>query len=165
MPKQDPAILSEVSVSLPFGIGSAKWKADPTERNAAWSLYVELVTRIAVQPLGEDHGLLREAMNSLYTMFATTREVLKQSGPKVGASRNSVGGIAIAVLNNGLRPFLTKWHPLLQEWELKKKAEVSLQQHERSWEHEQQLQQELEKLRNDLAQYADALAKIANIEN
>jgi cobalamin-dependent methionine synthase I len=98
-------------------------------------------------------------------MFATTREVLKQSGPKVGASRNSVGGIAIAVLNNGLRPFLTKWHPLLQEWELKKKAEVSLQQHERSWEHEQQLRQELEKLRNDLAQYADALAKIANIEN
>ena len=58
MQKQDPAVLSEVSVSLPFGIGSAKWKADPTERNAAWSLYVELVTRIAVQPLGGDQGLL-----------------------------------------------------------------------------------------------------------
>ena len=57
MSKQDPAKLKEVSVSLPFGIGSAKWEADSTERNAAWSLYVELVTRVSVQPLGSDEGV------------------------------------------------------------------------------------------------------------
>jgi len=165
MQKQDPAILSEVSVSLPFGIGSAKWKADPAERNAAWSLYVELVTRIAVQPLEGDQGLVREAMNSLYTMFSTTREILKQAGPKVGSSKSSIGGIAIAVLNNGLRPFLTKWHPLLQQWEVQRNKEISPQEHEKSWEHEQQVRNEIERLRNDLAQYADALAKIAGVEN
>lgn len=165
MHKKDPAFLSEVSVSLPFGIGSATWKADPTERNAAWSLYVELVTRIAVQPLEGDQGSVREAMNSLYTMFATTREVLKHAGPKVGASKSSVGGIAIAVLNNGLRPFLTKWHPLLQQWELQRSSEISPQEHEKSWEHEQKLRNELEELRGDLAQYAEALAKISGIES
>lgn len=53
MPRFDPAKLKKVSVSLPFGIGSAEWEADPTERRAAWSLYVELVTRIAVQTLVE----------------------------------------------------------------------------------------------------------------
>ncbi|MCV3217246.1 hypothetical protein OGM63_27680 [Plectonema radiosum NIES-515] len=37
-------------------------------------------------------------MNSLYSLFGTTREVLKAAGPDVGASRDSVGGIAIAVL-------------------------------------------------------------------
>ena len=116
MRKLDPATLTEVSVSLPFGIGSAKWQVDQTERNAAWSLYVELITRIAVQPLENDKGLIREALNSLYSIFSTTREVLREAGPCVGASRQSVGGIAIAVLNYGLRPFLTKWHPLLQEW-------------------------------------------------
>ncbi|MCV3217247.1 hypothetical protein OGM63_27685 [Plectonema radiosum NIES-515] len=32
------------------------WKVDLTERKAAWSLYVELVTRIAVQLLEVDRG-------------------------------------------------------------------------------------------------------------
>jgi hypothetical protein len=44
--KGDPAVLKKVSVSLPFGIGSAEWESDDTGLRAAWSLYVELVTRI-----------------------------------------------------------------------------------------------------------------------
>ncbi|NEO32772.1 MAG: hypothetical protein F6K36_20600 [Symploca sp. SIO3C6] len=48
MPKDNPAKLKKVSVNLPFGIGGAEWEADPTERRAAWSLYIELVTRISV---------------------------------------------------------------------------------------------------------------------
>jgi len=84
--RKDPAVLRKVSVSLPFGIGSAEWEADPTERRAAWSLYVELVTRVAVQPLETDQGLLREALTSLYSLFGTTREILKDAGPDVGAS-------------------------------------------------------------------------------
>lgn len=45
---RDRVVLKTVSVSLPFDIGSMSWNTDPTERKAAWSLYVELVTRIAV---------------------------------------------------------------------------------------------------------------------
>ena len=45
------------------------WKVDPTEQKAAWSLYVELMTHIAVQSLSLDQGLVREAMNSLYNLF------------------------------------------------------------------------------------------------
>jgi hypothetical protein len=165
MAKKDPAVLREVSVSLPFGIGSAKWEADPTERNAAWSLYVELVTRIAVQSLASDRGLLREALNSLYTLFGTTREILKAAGPEVGASRESVGGIAIAVLNNGLRPFLTEWHPALEDWEAKRSSEVSKKEHEQNWPEAPRLRQELAALRNDLEEYANALAEIAGVTN
>lgn len=65
---RDRVVLKTVSVSLPFGIGSMSWNTDPTERKAAWSLYVELVTRIAVQPLSVDQGLVREALNSLYRL-------------------------------------------------------------------------------------------------
>ena len=164
MVKQAPAFLKEVSVSLPFGIGSAKWQADPTEQNAAWSLYVELVTRIAVQSLGTEQGLLREALNSLYTLFGTTREVLKSAGPQVGASRHSVGGIAIAVLNNGLRPFMTRWHPALEEWEVQRPDNLSKKVHEQNWSEVAQMRQELAELRNDLEQYAIALAEIAGVE-
>ncbi|MBE7384224.1 MAG: hypothetical protein F6J95_022735 [Leptolyngbya sp. SIO1E4] len=164
MPKSAPAVLTSVTVSLPFGIGSASWEADPTEQNAAWELYVELVTRIAVQPLATDVGTVREAMNSLYSLFASTREILRKAGPKVGASHDSVGGIAIAVLNNGLRPFVSKWHPLLQTWEAEKPNGVSAQTHEKAWSHEPTVRNELEALRQDLTQYADALAEIAGVK-
>ena len=165
MNKRDPAKLTKVSVSLPFGIGSAEWEADLTERRAAWSLYVELVTRIAVQNLEVDQGLIREALNSLYGLFATTREILKEAGPDVGVSRESVGGIAITVLNRGLRPFLSKWHPLLHVWEKKCPVDVSSKEHEQNWSEEPKLRAELAKLRSDLNQYADALAKIAGVEH
>ncbi len=88
MPKQDPAKLKKVSVNLPFGIGGAEWEADITERKAAWSLYIELVTRITVQSLEADQGLLREALNSLHSMFAITRQILREAGSEVGISLN-----------------------------------------------------------------------------
>ncbi len=165
MSKQDPAVLKQVTVSLPFGIGSASWESDPTERKAAWELYVELVTRIAVQPLASEEGLMREALNSLYSLFGSTREILRTAGPNVGASKKSFGGIAIAVLNNGLRPLLSKWHPILQEWEGQKPQALSAKAHEKAWTEEPALRHELESLRQDLEAYAQALANIAGVDH
>jgi len=165
MPKHDPAVLDEVTVSLPFGIGSASWKSDPTERKAAWELYVELVTRIALQPLESDIGLMRESLNSLYSLFGSTRDILRAAGPKVGASKQSVGGIAIAVLNHGLRPFLSKWHPALQDWEDKRPTDISVRAHEQAWPEEPALRQDLAALQKDLEAYAVALAAIAGVEH
>lgn len=164
MSKSDPAKLKKVTVSLPFGLGSAEWQTDPTQRRAAWALYVELVTRVAVQELSSDAGLMREVMNSLYTLFRTTREVLREAGPDVGASRESVGGLAIAVLNQGLRPFLTKWHLLLQIWEAQRPSTISPKEHEQQWSEEPKLRQELAKLRGELEVYSQALARIAGVD-
>lgn len=164
MSKNNPAKLKKVSVNLPFGIGGAEWEADPTERRAAWSIYVELVTRIAVEQLEADQGVLREAMDSLYKLFAIMRQILREAGPDVGASRESVGGIAIAVLNKGLRPFLTKWHPALQAWEAERPSNLSPQAHEKNWTEEPQLRRELKELNQALEQYADALADIVGVD-
>jgi hypothetical protein len=165
MAKQDPAKLKKVSVNLPFGIGGAEWEADQTERRAAWALYVELVTRITVQSLESDSGLLREALNSLHSMFAITRQILREAGPGVGLSPASVGGIAIAVLNKGLRPFLSKWHPLLQAWEAQRPPATSPKEHEKNWSEEPQFRQELQLLTKELEQYANALAEIVGVDD
>ncbi|BDA68447.1 hypothetical protein RIVM261_020980 [Rivularia sp. IAM M-261] len=166
MAKHDAPKLKKISVNLPFGIGGTEWEPDASEARAAWSLYVELVTRIAIQPLSieQDYGLLREALTSLHSLFATTRQILREAGPGVGASKQSVGAIAIAVLNRGLRPFLSKWHPLLQAWEALRAPDVNPVEYERSWEKEEQLRQELELLRQDLEQYAIALSVIAGVD-
>jgi hypothetical protein len=164
MTMKDPAKLKKVSVNLPFGLGSAEWEADQTQRKAAWSLYVELVTRIAVQPLELDEGLLRETLTSLHSLFATTRQILKDAGPDVGASLNSVGGLAITILNKGIRPFLAKWHSCLQTWESQKPPQLSLKDHEEKWPQNLEMRKDIEHLRNNLEQYADALAIIAGVD-
>jgi hypothetical protein len=97
-------------------------------------------------------------------MFAITRQILREAGPDVGASRESVGGIAIAVLNKGLRPFLSKWHPTLQAWEAQRSPNVSPKEHEKNWSEEPNLRRELKEISINLEQYANALAEIIGIE-
>ena len=156
--------LREVSLKLPFDLGEAKWEVDKAEARAAWKLYVELVTRIAVESLDVNQGFVREALTSLHDLFAVTREILKEAGPDVGAARESVGGIAIRVLNKGLRPFLAKWHPLLEEWEAERSPTASRREHERKWPREIELRAALDILRGELGRYAEALAVIAGVE-
>ena len=165
MPRRDRAILKKVSVSLPFNLGTAEWESDPTERRAAWSLYVEMVTRIAVQQRGSTGGSAREALNSLYKLFDITREILREAGPGVGASHNSAGGVAIAVLNQGLRPFMDVWHTRLQAWEEQPLPDgISAWEHKQAWPEEPQFREDLEMLRQELEQYAHALAVIAGVK-
>ena len=162
MPKKNPAKLKKVTIKIPW-VGELEFEDDPTQRMAAWSLYVELVTRIAVEPLGADEGILREALNSLYSLFSTTREILKTAGPEVGCRENTVGGIAIIILNKGIRPFLAYWHPRLQAWEAKRDSSTSMQEHEQQWTEEIHLRKAFDDLRIKLTQYADALEKISGV--
>jgi hypothetical protein len=68
------------------------------------------------------------------------------------------------VLNNGLRPFLSKWHPLLLEWESQRPSGVSAAAHEKGWALEPEMRATLSQLRADLERYAQALAAIAGVE-
>ncbi len=70
----------------------------------------------------------------------------------------------IAVLNNGLRPFFAKWHPLLQTWEAQRPPHLSPKEHERKWSEEPKLRDELELLTKDLEQYAHVLATFSRLK-
>ena len=73
--------------------------------------------------------------------------------------------VAIAVLNKGIRPFLSKWHPELQAWEVQRTFTVGAKDHERSWSKETQLRRELNALRDSLGRYAAELAKLAGVDH
>jgi hypothetical protein len=65
--------------------------------------------------LNPDQGLLREALGSLYSLFGTTREILRKYGPTVGKpkgeGRLSFAILAVAVLNTLLRPGAVQMAP------------------------------------------------------
>jgi hypothetical protein len=155
---------TKLTVGLPFNLGQLEFEPDEIQQRAAWELYVELTTRIAVQPLGPEEGLAREALSSLYSIFGATREILRQAGPSVAKGPSSFGPIAIEVLNRGLRPFLAKWHPLLLAHEQKRPEDVSARDHERSWEKASEFRSELAQIQEQMMIYAEALAQIAGVK-
>jgi hypothetical protein len=154
----------KLTVGLPFNLGSLEFENDEAQQRAAWALYVELSTRIAVQPLGENEGVLREALTSLYNIFGTTRQILREAGPEIAKGPQSFGAIAIEVLNKGLRPLLVKWHPLLKAYEEQKPADKTSVEHEHAWERGKELREEINKVREQMVIYVEALAKIAGLE-
>jgi TIR domain len=162
--------MTEINVELgiPYiGKITGMWKPDADEQAAAWELYIELVTRVPVAALASDEGLLREALSSLYAIFTITRDILRKHGPLIAKPKQggelSFGYIAIAVLNNVLRPILAKWHPLLLDYEHTRDPSVSVFEHERDWEKNAELRHDLDAARTVLVTYAAILADVAGI--
>lgn len=157
----------DIKVNIPGLNISGTWEVDDTQRKAAWELYVELVTRISIQELGPNQGLLREALTSLYNLFGETRKILRAYGPDIGkplsTGKLSCGSIALEILNSGLRPVLSEWHPRLADYENTRPENVSQTAHEKNWDHNETLRKELNQLRVFMLQYADALARAAGI--
>jgi hypothetical protein len=157
----------QVGLNLHFVQISGTWEPNDNERKAAWELYVELVTRISVVPLGPSEGLLREALSSLYSLFGTTREILRRYGPDVAepkpGGQYNFGTLAVAMLNIGLRPVLAHWHPALQDWEGSRPEQLSRGEHERAWDHAAELRAALETTRDALTQYSRLMADACGV--
>ena len=83
-----------------------------------------------------------------------------------GAFHNSVGGIAITVLNRGLLPFFLPSGILV--WRIGKLRDQMVlyqSQHEKLWLEDRELRKKLEALQKDLNKYAQALAQVAGVDN
>jgi len=98
--------MTSLKISAPFL--EMEWKPQDEDKAAAWELYIELLTRIATQPLDAEHGDEKTALDSVFSLFSITRQVLKNN------TRNCTEftKIAIVVLNQVVRPFTAKWHRL-----------------------------------------------------
>lgn len=130
-------------------------------------MYVELATRITTAELKEDEGLLREALTSLYSLFATTRKILKDYGPQIATPGNpgdtTFGHLAIAILNRVLRPTLSKWHPLLLDWEKQKPTDKSVTEHEVDWVYNKEVRKQFNDIRLKLIEYANVLGIVCGV--
>ena len=152
-----------LDLKLP-GIGgiSGTWEPDETEIRAAWELYVEMVTRTPLGGFSPQEGSVREALTSIYTLFDTTRGILRSYGPSVARPKSgkelSFGYLAVSVLNFVLRPLLTAWHPRLQGWE---RDNPSLG--EKEWSGRCDFLMALNEVEEQLRQYASLFAEVAEV--
>ncbi|MBN1064162.1 hypothetical protein DVV83_04330 [Clostridium botulinum] len=83
-----------------------EWKPQTNDQDAAWELYIELLTRITTQELAADDGDEQSALSSVYKIFDLTRNIIK----KYKRDCMEFTKIAIVMLNQKIRPFTAKWH-------------------------------------------------------
>ncbi len=132
------------------GVGvSVEVEFNQDDQNAAWELYVEMLTRIVTQRLPAQAGDEQTALDSVYSLFATTREILHRRG------RGTIqfSKVAIPVLNQVVRPFTAKWHRESLAGAFNDPARC------------QEFRQELIALQADLRNYNRMLANIASVED
>lgn len=120
------------------------------------------MTRVGVQPLDEGAGSLREALASLHTLLTAARDALHRVADEVTVPVR-LPGIAAELLNTHLRPFLTRWHTALQQYEAGRPAETSVVAHKRRWERSEELRTELQALQVPLTEAAEDLAALCGI--
>lgn len=139
--------MTSLKISAPFL--EMEWKPQDEDKAAAWELYIELLTRITTQRLDPEHGDEKTALDSMYSLFAVTRQVLKNNTRHC----TEFAKIAIVVLNQVIRPFTAKWHRL------------SLQGAFNNPEQCIAFRIELESLQATLRKYTKMLADMAGVED
>ena len=150
--------LREVKVKVPE-LAELKFAVSDEHRKVAWKIFIEIMTRVATQPLAAKEGLLREAFSSLYSMFLSIRELLKTTEPASPTAGPTVEMFAFRMLNKEIRPFLAKWHP-----ELKRFEQTTPPRPETAWEQNDICRGELGELQDRLVEYGRAFGKLADVK-
>ena len=125
------------------------WAPQVADKDAAWDMYIELLTRITTQALPNDDGIEETALESIYNIFGITREIIKTHGRDCqGFAR-----IAIVILNQVIRPFTARWHKLASEGAFDNKEQCRL------------FRSELSGLQTKLTNYCKMLSEISGVED
>lgn len=106
------------SAELGLGDHKVSFKPNDTDRQIAYSIWVELSTRKIGLPIDAEDDVIAEIYDSWYAFFAVTRELIKGIPvSKVrGTSTSKIIDLSVEVLNEGLRPHLTKWQARFRHW-------------------------------------------------
>ena len=119
------------------------------DQDAAWELYIEILTRITTQRLPSNVGDERVALDSIYSLFPTTREILRRGGRRT----IHFSKVAIPILNQVVRPFTAKWHKKYLSGAFKNRRARD------------EFRDDLACLQDKLRGYNSMLAEIADVED
>jgi hypothetical protein len=93
--------------------GDRQWTPSDADKLAAHSFHVELISRIATQPLGYASGVERRALTSIFELFGHARKITQEN-----TESQTFETIVWHVLNTYVRPFTARWHAKSESGEL-----------------------------------------------
>lgn len=154
-----------------LGIGDSRisFKPNDTDRQVAYSIWVELSTRKIGLPINIEDDVIVEIYNSWYAFFGVTRNLIKDIPvSKVrDESTSKIVSLSIDVLNEGLRPHLTKWQARFRHWyelEIKKENNAPPQEIQKRYPKYDELSADLLKVNTKLIKYRSKMNEIVTIK-
>lgn len=154
-----------------IGIGDQKVKIKPNyqDMQIAYKLWVELSTRKIGLEIDLENDVIKEIYNSWYEFFKLTRELIKDipvSKIRKDESTKELVRIAIEVLNEGLRPHLTKWQARFRKWynteiEREENKNLSPQEIQKKYPEYENLTKEMIEVNHKLIEYRKILRQLA----
>ena len=158
----------EVTVNL---LG-AEWHIQRNAQTAklAHEAYVELITRKAGIDFEEGDDVLTEIYDSWYALFRELRRLARQIDAEDIAKNEELkrlNDLLVAVLNQGLRPHLTRWHAKFRRWyaaEAERRRDASPQEIQRDYPEYDELVASLRDGNRMLIELATKLQTLAHRE-
>ncbi len=145
-----------------FGLGEHKFKLkiNDDDRQIAYKIWVELSTRKIGLPIDLEHDVITEVYDSWHTFFSVTRELIKDVPVRKYRrdSTEKIVRLSIEVLNEGLRPHLTRWQARFRRWYEQASGEtdfvkISPQEIQQQFTHFQELADDMKIVNDRLIAY------------
>lgn len=119
-------VFSKGNFSVNLGFVSFGGDFDETDRQCAWELYCELITRVALVGKEDKEGqlvftgeVLAESLESLHRFFLEARALMRRfpvGRLAPGRDPHHLGFFIGGLLEVVVRPFLEKWQALYRHW-------------------------------------------------
>ena len=154
-----------------IGIGNQTVKIKPNyqDMQITYKLWVELSTRKIGLEIDSDNDVINEIYDSWYEFFKLTRELTKDipiSKIRKDESTKELVRIAIEILNEGIRPHLTKWQARFRKWynteiEREENKNLSPQNIQKKYPEYEGLTKEMIEVNHRLIEYRKILRRLA----
>jgi hypothetical protein len=152
-----------------LGIGDniVRIKPNYEDMQIAYKIYIELVTRKIGLKIDLENDFIMDIYNSWHEFFRITRELVKLiPANKIKKNKNTrfIVNLAVDVLNEGLRPHLTKWQARFRKWYIineSKNETLDPQDIQKKFPQYELLKSDLEEVNHKLIEYRNMMKKIS----
>jgi len=135
------------------------------DRKIAWEIFTEINTRIAVVDFNEDYDSFYHVHKSLYTMFQLVRDKIKEIPvDTIKDDNNQIIDFYLRILNDGIRPYLSKWHIPISQWvknNEKENPKLSILEIEKNYPQRTEILSDIKLMNLRMSHFSDVLLNIA----
>lgn len=154
--------INEVSLGIGNG-NSVKLVYNKKEKEIAYKLWVELSTRKIGLLFEEENDVITEVYDSWYEFFKVARQLMKEIPVNNKKDVIRLTELTERILNEGLRPHLTKYQARFRKWYEKaiEKDDRAPQEIQKGFELYSELIDDLKTTNNKMIEYKKVLLEIA----
>lgn len=151
-----------------MGLGDLKlnFKPNDLDRQIAYSIWVELSTRKLGLPIDLKEDVILEVYESWYAFFGITRNLIRDIPVSKARSDSTskIIALSIEVLNQALRPHLTRCQARFRQWHsqnTEKEPTLSPQERQQNFPEFQDLSDDLLRVNENIIAYRKQMRELA----